>query len=282
MYKVAMYITIKVLLDQGKSIRSISKELNVDRKTVRRISQQLNLGGVSPPVGQREKKLDEYGDQITHLHEKGWPAKLIYRELSDQHISVSYPSVARSVASLKVKEVYVLINKSPGQEVQVDFGYLGLFLRHGLPVKVWVFAMVLSYSRHAYYAIVTNQKVETFLRCHIQGFDFFGGTTQTVKLDNLAAGVLAADFFDPFIQENYAALAYYGIAAVPSPVRRPQDKGRVEASIKYVKNNFLKGLKSREYDTLVKELHRWNEEIASQRVHGATRKVPRQVFDQIE
>jgi len=65
-------------------------------------------------------------------------------------------------------------------------------------------------------------------------------------------------------------------------VRWPQDKGRVEASSKYVKNNFLKGLKSREYDTLVKELQRCNEEIASQRVHGTTRKVPRQVFDQIE
>jgi len=84
------------------------------------------------------------------------------------------------------------------------------------------------------------------------------------------------------IRCSAAFLAYYGIAAVPSPVRWPQDKGRVEASIKYVKNNFLKGLKSREYDTLVKELQRWNEEIASQRVHGTTRKVPRQVFDQIE
>ncbi len=114
MYKVAMYITIKVLLDQGKSIRSISNELNVDRKTVRRISQQLKLGGVSPPEGQREKKLDEYSEQITNLYEKGWSAKLIHRELSDQHISVSYPSVARWVEGLKEKEVYVPINKSAG------------------------------------------------------------------------------------------------------------------------------------------------------------------------
>lgn len=80
------------------------------------------------------------------------------------------------------------------------------------------------------------------------GFRLLLGTTQTVKLDNLASEVFAADFYDPLI----SILAYYGIAAVPSPVRRPQDKWQVEASIKYVKNKFLKGLKGRGYDILEK------------------------------
>jgi len=278
-----MYHTIKVLIEQGRSIRSISRELHIDRKTVSRIYESIKAGKASPEAISRIKKLSTQAEKIIPYFEEGWSAVLIHQELRRQGVEVSYPSVARFVESLKAKEVFVPMHSAPGDQAQVDFGYFGVFIRHGQPIKVWVFGMVLSHSRHAYYSVVTNQKVETFLRCHMQAFDYFGGVPKTIKLDNLASGVLQSDIYDPIIQETYAAfLAHYGSCALPSPVRRPEDKGKIEAGIKYVKNNFLKSLKSRDWDHLVGALHQWNEEIASMRVHGTTRKVPREVFEKVE
>jgi len=283
MFKVEMYYTIKTLLDQGKSLRAISLELNMDRKTVRRIQRSISAGKKGPDAAVRVKKLGGYEEEIKALYERGLTGVLIHRELITKGLEMSYPTVARSLERLKAKEVFVPIHTPPGEQAQVDFGYLGKFNRHGTQVKVWVFCMILSYSRHAFYTLVTNQKVATFLRCHIKAFDYFGGAPRTIKPDNLASGVTTPDLYEPMIQEQYAAfLAHYTVAVLPSPVRRPQDKGKVEAGVKYVKGNFLRALKTNDYDEAAKELYQWNEEIASLRVHGTTRKVPKEVFQHVE
>lgn len=284
MYQVGMYYTIKTLLSQRKSLRQISRELGVCRKTVSRIKAALESGQDRPVLQVRTKALDEYQQLIAEYYEEGLTAHLIHRRLTqDKGLTVSYPSVARCVERLKKQEVYVPLQSAPGEEAQVDFGYMGTFQSHGKPVKVWVFSMVLSHSRYAYYQLVTTQKISAFIECHYKAFEHFGGVPKTVKLDNLKAGVITPDFYEPVLQEQYAAfLSYYDCAGIACRVRRPQDKGKVESSIKYVKNNFLKNFRGSDYQKLIYELKAWNEQICNRRVHGTTRKVPEQVFNSIE
>ena len=45
--------------------------------------------------------------------------------------------------------------------------------------------MRLSYSRYDYYELVTSQKVSTFIKYHINAFEYFGGVPEIVKIDNL-------------------------------------------------------------------------------------------------
>ena len=99
--------------------------------------------------------------------------------------------------------------------------------------------MVLSHSRYAYYQLATTQKLSSFIECHYKAFEYFGGVPKTVKLDNLKAGVITPDFYEPLLQEQYAGfLAHYSSAPIACKVRRPEEKGKVESAIKYVKNNF--------------------------------------------
>ncbi len=72
-----------------------------------------------------------------------------------------------------------------GEEAQIDYGYLGKFNREGKAVKVWVFCMVLSHSRYAFYSLATEQTAQSFVYSHRQAFEFFGGAPRTVKIDNL-------------------------------------------------------------------------------------------------
>jgi transposase len=56
--------------------------------------------------------------------------------------------------------------------------------------KTWIFNMRLSYSRLDYYEKVYDQRVETFIQCHINAFAYFGGVPGTVRIDNLKAAIL--------------------------------------------------------------------------------------------
>jgi len=284
MYQVAMYYTIKTLLCQGKSIREISRELKMCRRTISNIKTALDNGQDRPTEQIRTKALDAHKDLISEYYDEGLTALLIHQRLvKEKGITISYPSVARWIGRLKKQEVYVPLNSKPAEESQVDFGYMGTFQRHGRPVKVWVFAMILSHSRYAYYQLVTTQKISVFIECHYKAFEYFGGVPKTVKLDNLKAGVITPDFYEPVLQQQYATfLNYYNSAPITCRVRRPEDKGKVESAIKYVKNNFLKNFRGSDYDTLVCELKVWNEEICNKRIHGTTRKVPENVFNTTE
>jgi len=170
----------------------------------------------------------------------------------------------------------------PAEEAQVDFGYLGYTLYKGKKRKTWVFNMRLSYSRLDYYEVVYDQRVETFIRCHINAFNYFGGIPQYVKIDNLKAAILKANFYEPIYQELYKNFAScYGFHPLPCRVRRPNDKGKVESGIKYVKNNFFLGRKFSNEQEIKERLNRWCNKV-NYRIHGTTRKVPKEVFEKEE
>lgn len=284
MYRVDMYYTIKTLYERGYSKRKIAKDLGIHRNTVSRILEQSSSGSLEPQPIARNKLLDPYKEHIEGLIERGKTAVLIHEDLTRRFtIQVAYPTVVKYVRDLKRGEVYVPIISDPGQEAQVDFGYLGRFNKDGKMVRVWVFSMVLSHSRYSYSVVTLDQSVKTFIRCHILAFEFFGGVPAVVKLDNLKAGVITPSFFEPVIQHQYAAfLEHYGSSPITARIGRGQDKGKIESGIKYVKNNFLKRIDHREYHRLQSEMDQWTCDICNQRVHGTTRKVPAKIFESIE
>jgi transposase len=280
MYGLDMWYTVKTLLERGKSLRGISRELGISRKTVTKIRDEISKGILKPPEIKKGGILDDYFDFIYELCEKQLTSVLIHRKLREEKgLDVSYSTVLRFVNSIKSYEVYVPVEVPPGEEAQVDFGYLGQFYKNGKKVKLWVFSMQLSFSRYAYYEITTNQTTATFIRSHINAFEFFGGVPRTVKIDNLKAAVLEANFYEPVFQEQYSEfLSHYKSSPITARVRRGQDKGKVESGIKYVKNNYLKGLGHRDYYRAIKELKEWNINTCNTRLHGTTRKVPLEVF----
>jgi transposase len=284
MYGVDMFYTIKTLLEAGTSKREIARQLGIHRKTVTRIKRQLEEGRSEPAPICRPKKLDPYRDQIKGKLEEGYSAELIHQWLTEQQsVDVSYPTVARFVKQFKTPDVHPPIASGPGEEAQVDFGYLGTFEKDGKMVKTWCFAMTLSHSRYSWWGLATDQSVDTFIRCHIKAFEFFGGAPAMVKLDNLKAGVLQPSFYEPIYQHQYAELlAHYGAGPVATKIYTPEHKGKVESAVKYVKGNFLPPRKEYTYEQLASSLDRWMRQKANPRLHGTTRKHPDKVFQSKE
>lgn len=284
MYRVDMYYTVKTLSQKGYSKRKISKELGIHRNTVTKILACASSGDIEPKPFARSKLLDYYKEQIETWLSQEKTAVLIHEYLISKYsVNVAYPTVVKYVRSLKHGEVYIPLLSDPGEEAQVDFGHLGSFIKEERQVRVWVFSMILSHSRYSYCEVVLDQAVSTFIRCHIHAFECFGGVPATVKIDNLKAGVIVPSFFEPIIQHQYASfLDHYGSTPITARICRGQDKGKIESGIKYIKNNFLKRIDSKDYSMLQPALEVWTNNICNKRLHGTTRKIPAEVFESVE
>jgi hypothetical protein len=143
--------------------------------------------------------------------------------------------------------------------------------------------MTLSHSRHAYEELVWRQDTETWIRCHEHGFRFFNGVTKTVKLDNLKAGVLKPDIYDPTLNPVYAAYAQHaGFVILPCQPYQPNQKGRVEHDVGYTKSNGLAAKRFESLEDANIALRSWNKRWASTRIHGTTRMQVLRLFEQAE
>lgn len=282
----AMVITIKTLWEKSKNKTEIAKMTGHDWKTVSKYVKLIEKGEDIPECKPHPRLLDGYKEKILEwLEKENLNGLRVYEKLQGEGVKVGYSTVKNYIARIKKRQnIFVRIHSKAGEEAQVDFGYAGLTTtKEGKKKRTWVFNMRLSYSRMDYYEKVYDQRVETFIRCHINAFKYFGGVPEYVKIDNLKAAILEANFYAPIYQEMYKMFAeYYGFKSIPCRVRKPNDKGKVESGIKYVKNNFFLGREFKNGDDLDWQLKNWLNNKCNERVHGTTRKIPFEVFEQEE
>lgn len=245
---------------------------------------------------QQTSTVEPHRADVEALLEKGLGPRAIFDRLRLEHAPFggTYSSVKRFCRALRKAQgveptdVAIPVETAPGEVAQVDFGYVGRLYdpQTGTLRKAWCFVMVLGYSRHMVARVVFDQKVETWIALHVEAFSSLGGVIETVVPDNLKAAVVRAAFAadEPTeLNRSYRELAkHYGFKVDPTPPRDPVKKGKVEAGVKYVKNNFFAGRQGAPIDEVRRDLSRWVEEIAGQRVHGTTGKKPLEVFQEIE
>jgi hypothetical protein len=196
--------------------------------------------------------------------------------------------VYRFVRTIKPKtpDVTVRVERKPGEEGQVDFGYAGRMIdaESGKLRKTWVFVMTLSWSRHQYVEFVWDQKVETWLRLHRNAFEFFGGVLERIVPDNLKAAIVRACWDDPQVQYSYRECAqHYGFRIAPCRAKTPQHKGKVEqGGVHYVKRNFLGGREATTITQANRDVLVWCNTTAGLRIHGTVKEKPLERFEQVE
>jgi len=281
-------ITIKNLLTLGRTKSSIAKELGVHRHTVRNIEKEDVLKE-KVERSQKEHVLDKYQDYIMNkLDIVGLSYLRIQEDIKrEKGIVVSYDVMRYYILSRKLKgkgKSYIVLHSEPGEEMQIDFGYVGMQPDEtGKRRRAWVFVGTLGFSRKPFHKLVFNQTVAEWMLCHIEAFEYFGGVPQKVKIDNLKSAVLEAHLYDPEYQKEYYAFStYYGFIIHDCKVRKPEEKGKVESGVKYVKNNFFIGRTFASQTECEAALFDWQENTCNKRIHGTTKKVPEIVFEQEE
>jgi transposase len=292
----------------GDGDRRIARDLGASRKTVskyRAWAATAGLGSgplpepavlqarlaeafptVAPP--RAASKVAPHRARVEALRARGVECRAIFAQLCEEvGFTGSYASVYRFVRRLepRVPEACVRVETPAGEEAQVDFGAAGRLRdpRTGQVRKAWVFVMTLAFSRHCYVEFVFDQTVGTWLRCHRHAFEWFGGVTRRVVIDNLKAAITHATLYDPVVQRAYRECAeHYGFLISPCRPRTPEHKGKVEAGVHYVARNFIAGRDFVDVTDANQRVRRWCRETAGQRVHGTTKEAPLVRFETLE
>jgi transposase len=190
----------------------------------------------------------------------------------------------RKQRGVRAVDVVIPVETAAGDVAQVDFGYVGWLYdaASGRRRKAWVFVLVLAYSRRMFARIVFDQKIETWLRLHVEAFTELNGVPATIVPDNLKAAVIRAAFGvdgAASLNRSYRELArHFHFKVDPAPICAPEKKGKVESGVKYVKRNFFVGRADADADETRASLARWVDEIANARTHGTTHRRPGEMF----
>ena len=175
---------------------------------------------------------DPWQAQIETAWQAGLSVQRIYQDLvADHGFTGSYHAVRRLVRrrfQAPTEPPFRRMECLPGQEMQVDFGQGAWIVEEGRRRKTHLFRCVLSHSRKGYAEAVFRQTTESFLRCLENAFRHFGGVPQTVVIDNLKAGVIQADWYDPELNPKLEEFArHYGTAILPTKPRMPRHKEKI-------------------------------------------------------
>jgi transposase len=242
---------------------------------------------LSPPP-QTISSVEPFRALVEQLYAQGVEGTAILQRLKERGYTGAQSSIYRFLHHLDPHRTLppVRVEREPGIEAQVDFGYAGRMLdpQSGKLRKSWAFVMTLSFSRHQFVEFVFDQSLPTWITLHRHAFSFFGGVPQRVVLDNLKAGIVKACFDDPQVQTTYRECAeHYGFLLAPCRPRTPEHKGKVEqGGVHYVKRNFLGGRTPTSITEANRDVLNWCLTTAGERIHGTTKQQPLRCFQRSE
>ena len=224
-------------------IGTIASELGVHPDAVRNAieSQQFNQAQAL-----RASIADPYLAFIRETLEQ-YPrlrATRIYQMARQRGYSGSVVQLRRVVARLRPRnrEPFLRLTTFPGEQGQVDWAHFGQVPVGRARRALSCFVITLSYSRAVYLEFFFDQTLENFLRGHVQAFQAWGGQPRILLYDNLKAAVLerrgSQVLFNPRLLE---LSAHYHFMPRPCQVRAGNQKGRVERTIRYVRDSFWAG-----------------------------------------
>ena len=132
-----------------------------------------------------------------------------------------------------------------GQTVEVVDG------RTGEVRRAQVFVAAMGASSYTYAEATWTQALPDWIGSHTRALAFFGGVPAQLVPDNLRVGVDRANWYEPGLNRTYLDLAtHYGTAILPTRVRRPRDKAKVEVAVLVVERWILARLRHRRFFSL--------------------------------
>lgn len=174
--------------------------------------------------------------------------------------------LVRKIRPVSRHEAFFRLTVLPGEQAQVDWASFGK-IRVGRGERLLsCFVLVLAWSRATFARFTLDQTLESFVRCHVEAFERFGGVPRAVLYDNLKSVVLERQGdlirFHPRILE---LAGHYHFAPTPVGVARGNEKGRVERKIRDIREAFFAARPVSTLAELNRQLDAWIERVVHAR-----------------
>jgi transposase len=271
------FAVITALHQRGVFLKDIAREVGVHPRTVRRA---LDRKGV--PEQERKpvaSKLDPHKATVDRLlSEDVWNARVILSELRAEGYSGSYTILRDYIQpkrALRPGRATVRFETAPGEQLQSDWGEVEVEIA-GQATKVFFIVNTLGYSRRFHFWCTDSQDAEHTYEGLIRSFEYFGGVTREVLVDNQKSAVLVpSNTGQPRFNERFLELAaWYGFNPRACRPYRAQTKGKDERMVGYIKGNFFVRYRAFESWAHLNQLaEQWLAEEADPRLHGTLKEV---------
>ena len=200
-----------------------------------------------PDFGKIHRELAKTGVNLTLLHEEYTNQCLLEGKVPYKYTQFceKYRRWAR------VTKATMRIQHKPGDKMEVDWAGDTLSINEPLTgdiFKGYLFVSALPCSFYVFADLCQDMQQESWLNCHINAYNYYGGVTRLLIPDNLKTGVIKNTKYDTVMNASYQDLAeYYDTAIVPSRVESPNDKSHAEGSVKYAETWILASLRNRTF-----------------------------------
>jgi len=235
--------------NQEVPLRQLERDTGIHRQTLRKIRDNSQPPGYQRANPIEKTKIGPYIDRIKAIlktdkaeHKKQYyTAKKIWEILQSEGFNGGYTIVKDAVRAIKKtsKEVFMPLSQPPG-EAQVDFGQ-AVVKFNGTLKKVMFFVMSMVHSDAMFVMAFPRECTEAFMEAHVRAFDFFKCVPNRISYDNtrIAITKILTHHKRKYTAEFKRLISHYLFEPHFCNVRRPNEKGIVEGSVKYSRLNFM-------------------------------------------
>ena len=273
------------LSDLSWSERKIARHLCIGRRTVKKY---LHNPQLSAKRRKRASKLDAYRELIDQLLEQEPEVKApdVLQRLQQQGFDGKITIVRDFLLKLRGQKIYrtpyIRFESPPAKQMQIDWGHFGHLQYGQTKRKLYALAVIESYSRMLYVQFTHSQKQDTLHQALFNAFRFFGGTPQEIVVDNMLTAVIERQ--GSLIRFNGAFLEFlrpFKIVPVACNRAAPHEKGKIEAAIKYLRQNFWPLRTFTDLADVQLQVSHWLTTVANVRIHQTTGEKPKERFDAV-
>lgn len=186
-------------------------------------------------------QLPDYDYVHQELKKVGVTLKLLHKEYCDGcrekgTLAVGYSKFCDDYSDhVSKKDITNHLMHKPGQRCEVDWSgpTMKILPYNGEPVTVYLFVSCLPYSRYAYVEPTLDMKMDTWIRCHIHMYEYFGGVPVRTVCDNLRTGVVRhPKEGEVILTDAYESLGTHYITAImPAGIKKPKQKSSCENTV---------------------------------------------------
>jgi transposase len=282
--------------EQGFSIRQVSRVIRVNRQTIKKywemspeeyaesykaVNRMTALMAYEPTV---LKWLETYPN-MTAAQVRDW--------LGERHqVDVAERTVRRFVANLRKKHgitrtmvprrAYEAVEELPkGYQLQLDFGEKKVRDAYSTRfIKLYFAVFTLSYSRYKWGIFQAHPfKAADLVRALHGCFYYYGGMPRELVYDQDSIIVVSENNGDIIHTQAFSAfLSETKIGVRVCRKNDPESKGLIEATVKYVKGNFMENRLYMGISTWNESFEEWLDRTGNGRTHWTTKRKPSEMF----
>ena len=253
---------------------TIARQLHVHHDVVRRVLGLLpKRKRKAPARSPKPPHCDAYREFIDEQLAQ-YP-RLRATRLYDMLRERGYTGSVRTLRSLVARvrpapqaEVFLRLHLLPGEQAQIDWAHVGTLAVPGGERPLWVFLIVLGYSRALWAELVFELTADSLCRSLVRASTYFGGASRQWLFDNAKSVVLerhgAAARFHPDLLD---LAGHYHVQVRLCAVRKANQKGRVECAVRYLRERHFAGRRITDIASGNRDLVRFLQEIALVRPH---------------